>query len=73
MTHAAAATALETTGFGPIRSPFARIVAALMAARERQAARRTYVYLLDAEQYLLDDIGLTRADVKQALMACDGR
>jgi uncharacterized protein YjiS (DUF1127 family) len=69
----AAFTTLESMGFGPIRSPFARIAAAIKAARTRQAARRTYVYLLDAEQHLLDDIGLTRADVQRALMACDGR
>jgi uncharacterized protein YjiS (DUF1127 family) len=68
----AAFTTLESMGFGPIRSPFARILAAVKAARERQMARRTYVYLLDADQHLLDDIGMTRADVKQALMECDG-
>jgi uncharacterized protein YjiS (DUF1127 family) len=72
MTHAAFA-ALETMGYGPIRSPFAGIVARIMAARARQAARRTYAYLLDAEQHLLDDIGLTRAEVKRALMECDAR
>jgi uncharacterized protein YjiS (DUF1127 family) len=71
MTHAAL-TAIETMGL-PVRSPFARIAATIKAARARQAERRTYAYLLDAEQYLLDDIGLTRAEVKRALMACDGR
>jgi uncharacterized protein YjiS (DUF1127 family) len=70
MTYAALTT-VETTGF-PVRSPFARIVAAIKAARERQIARRSYVYLLDADQHLLDDIGMTRADVKRALMECDG-
>jgi uncharacterized protein YjiS (DUF1127 family) len=71
MTTAAALTALETMGFGPIRSPFARIVATMKTVRTRQAARRTYAYLLDADPHLLADIGLTRADVQYALRACD--
>jgi uncharacterized protein YjiS (DUF1127 family) len=70
MTHAAIAT-LES--IGSIPSPFAGIAAALEAARARHTARRGYRYLLEAEPHLLADIGLTRADVRQALMACDGR
>lgn len=72
MTHAAL-TALETMGFGPIRSPFAGILAAVKAAHARREARRTYSHLLGADKHLLDDIGLTRADVHRALIECGRR
>ena len=73
MTHASAMTILETMGFGPIASPFARLKAALKAAHARRAARRDYAYLLEAEDCLLQDIGITRTDVRQAMRECDGR
>jgi uncharacterized protein YjiS (DUF1127 family) len=72
MIHASALTALETMGFGTIPSPFARIKAALKAAHARRTARREYTYLLGAEDHLLQDIGISRADVRQALRECDG-
>ena len=53
--------------------PFARITAALVAARARQADHRTYTYLLEADEYVLRDIGLTRPDVRRALHECDRR
>ena len=75
MTHSPAApSALETMRFGAtVVRPLARITAALVAARTRQAAHRTHIYLLDAEEHLLNDIGLTRADLRRALTECDRR
>jgi uncharacterized protein YjiS (DUF1127 family) len=71
MTHSPAAlTALEALGYRPAAAPFGRIMAAVAAARARQIARRSYRHLLDAEPHVLDDIGLTRADVQRALDAC---
>ena len=46
-----------------ITRPFARIASALVAARARQAEHRTDAYLLEAEEHVLRDIGLTRADL----------
>ena len=46
-----------------IARPFARIASALVAARTRQVKHRTYAYLLEADEHVLRDIGLTRADL----------
>jgi uncharacterized protein YjiS (DUF1127 family) len=71
MTHASTLTARET--LPPVAAPLGRIMAAIAAMRARQMARRSYRYLLDADPHLLDDIGLTRADVRRAFDACDER
>ena len=55
-----------------IARPFARIASALVAARTRQAQHRTCTYLIEADEQVLRDIGLTRADVWRALDGCAG-
>ena len=39
----------------------------------RQSEHRTYTYLLGADEHVLSDIGLTRADVRCALDGCARR
>lgn len=50
-----------------------RAVAAVHAAAARRRARREYRHLLDCEDHVLKDIGLSRIDLRAALMECGGR
>ncbi len=46
----------------------AKLAHAFRAVRERHEARRSYLRLLESDE-LLRDIGITREDVRQALLA----
>jgi uncharacterized protein YjiS (DUF1127 family) len=76
MTYAPAfLTSLEAMvpGLRPNPSPIARALSALHAAHARRQAIRDYTRLLQVEDHLLDDIGISRSDVRRALRDCKGR
>lgn len=50
-----------------------RAAAAIRAAVARRRARRDYRRLLDGEDHVLKDVGLSRTDLHAALRECDGR
>lgn len=51
----------------------ARIAAAVAVRLARAKARHEYRQMLQLEDHILSDIGVTRGDVRQALSACGGR
>lgn len=72
-THIPTAVDLSTAGWTWKRLA-ARIAAALRAAEARHEARRAYGSLLDCDdEHLLRDAGLTRGDIRAAMLALDGR
>jgi uncharacterized protein YjiS (DUF1127 family) len=50
-----------------------RVAAALRAAQARHEARRAYKHMLECDDHLLRDMGVTRSDVHAAMHALDGR
>ena len=50
-----------------------RATAAVHEALARAKARRDYRQMLDCEDHVLSDIGITRADIRQAYHECGGR
>ena len=74
MTYAPAfMTALEAMvpGLRPTPSPIGRAMAAWRAARARRQSVRDYKKLLTVEEHLLSDIGLTRNDIRRAIVECE--
>jgi uncharacterized protein YjiS (DUF1127 family) len=73
MTYAPAfMTAREATvpGLRPTPSPIARAMSAWRAAHARRQTLRDYKKLLTVEEHLLSDIGLTRNDIRRAIVEC---
>jgi uncharacterized protein YjiS (DUF1127 family) len=61
----------ETTGsWHGISGITSRVVAAVRAAHARREARRAYRQLLECDEHILKDIGVTRGDVREALTSC---
>ena len=59
----------HTTSVAISQGIITRIAAAISRARARQAYRQ----MLAREDHILRDMGVTRNDVRQALMECGGR
>jgi uncharacterized protein YjiS (DUF1127 family) len=59
----------HTTSVEIAQSLMTRIAAALSRAK----ARRDYRQMLAREDHILRDMGVTRYDIRQALMECGGR
>ena len=51
----------------------ARILAAVRAAMARAKARHEYRRLLDCDETIMRDAGVTRDEVRRALTECGGR
>lgn len=51
----------------------ARIAARIATAIARARARRAYRQLLEREDHVLSDMGLSRREVRKALIECGGR
>jgi uncharacterized protein YjiS (DUF1127 family) len=50
-----------------------RVAAAVRAAQARREACRAYTYMLECDDHLLRDMGVTRSDVRAAMQALDRR
>ena len=50
-----------------------RLVAAVRAAIARDKLRRQYRQMLRCEDHILQDIGVSRDDIRKALRECGGR
>ena len=56
-----------------LKSFATRATAAVHDARARAKARGDYRQMLDCEDHFLRDVGLTRADIRNAYRECGGR
>jgi uncharacterized protein YjiS (DUF1127 family) len=64
------ATAAEITATAAPHRITERIAAVVRAAVARRTARRDYQRMLEREDHLLRDMGVTRAEVRRALGDC---
>jgi len=51
----------------PGNGAFARLWAAVAGRRQRQILHRQYSYLLECDEHILNDVGLTREGVRKAM------
>ena len=64
MTTAAATTVSQLS---PEAHPFARLWSGIVEMHRRMETRQQYRHLLKCDDHILSDVGLTRADVHQAM------